>query len=60
MIVGPLITINDNKLLISLEAEGITNFGIGKVLFYSLDKIQKDQDLDSNKISQNKQILTPK
>jgi len=42
MIVGSLITINDNKLMISIEAQGIISFGIGKVLFYFLEKLHYD------------------
>ena len=38
-IIGPLIPVNDNKLLISVETQEISKFGLGKVLFYSLDKI---------------------
>ena len=38
--VGPLTTINDNKLNIRLEASGITTFGVSKAIIFSPKKDQ--------------------
>ena len=41
--VGPLTTINDNKLNIRLEASGITTFGVSKAIIFSPKKDQIQQ-----------------